>query len=193
MRIVVSAQGDTLESPTSPVFGRCPTYVFVDSETMSFEATPNPAMSQGGGAGIQAAQFVVERGAQAVLTGNLGPNAYDVLAAAGIPGYLVPEGTIRQVVEAFKAGQLQPMGGANVVAHAGMAGGAGFGAGRGLGRGMGMGRGRGRGMAGLTPPPPQEPPAQPGTELEALRETLKDLRQQLAETMERIERLEKES
>lgn len=182
MRIVVSAQGDTLESPTSPVFGRCPTYVFVDSETMSFEAAPNPAMSQGGGAGIQAAQFVVERGAQAVLTGNLGPNAYDVLAAAGIPRYLVPEGTVRQAVEAFKAGRLKPMDGANVVAHAGMRG----------GRRMGMGRGRGPGMAGVTPSTPPEPPAERGSELEALRETLKGLRQQLAETMERIERLEAE-
>jgi predicted Fe-Mo cluster-binding NifX family protein len=191
MRIVVSAQGETLESPTSPVFGRCPTYVFVDTETMSFEATPNPAMSQGGGAGIQAAQFVVERGAQAVLTGNLGPNAYDVLAAAGIPGYLVPEGTVRQAVEAFKAGQLQPMGGANVVAHAGMAGGAGFGAGRGLGRGMG--RGMGRGVGQPTAPAQPAPSISAEEELAQLRETLKGLRQQLAETMERIERLEKES
>jgi predicted Fe-Mo cluster-binding NifX family protein len=164
--------------------------VFVDTETMSSEAAPNPAMSQGGGAGIQAAQFVVERGAQAVLTGNLGPNAYDVLAAACIPRYLVPEGTVRQAVEAFKAGRLQPMDGANVSAHAGMAGGAGLGAGR--GRGRGMGRDRGPGMAGFTPPPPPETPAEPGTELEALRETLKDLRQQLAATMERIEQLEKE-
>lgn len=192
MRIVVSAQGDTLESPSSPVFGRCPTYVFVDTETMSFEATPNPAMNQGGGAGIQAAQFVVEQGAQAVLSGNLGPNAYNVLAAAGIPGYLVPEGTVRQAVEAFKAGQLQPMGGANVVAHAGMAGGAGLGTGPGLGRGMGRGMGM-RGAGQSTGPAQPASDARAEEELAQLRETLKGLRQQLAETMERIERLEKES
>jgi len=111
MRVVISAQGENLDAPASPVFGRCPAYIFVETETMEFEAVPNPAMNQGGGAGIQAAQFVVERGAQAVLSGNLGPNAYDVLQAAGVPGYLVPEGTVRQVVEAFKAGQLQSMGG----------------------------------------------------------------------------------
>ena len=85
MRIVVSAQGENLDAPASPIFGRCPTYIFVDTETMQFEAVPNPAMNQGGGAGIQAAQFVVELGAQAVLTGNLGPNAFNVLAATGIP------------------------------------------------------------------------------------------------------------
>lgn len=194
MKIVISSQGEGLEAASSPVFGRCPTYIFVDTETMQFEATPNPAMSQGGGAGIQAAQFVVERGAQAVLTGNLGPNAFDVLQAAGVPGYLVPEGTVRQAVEAFKANQLQPMGGANVAAHAGMGRGAGFGAGRGRGHGRGTGRGMGQ-RGGFQPAPPAQPASEAAPELELaqLRETLKDLRQQLAETLDKIEKLEKES
>jgi len=188
MKIVVSAQGETLDAPASPIFGRCPTYVFVDTETMQFEAVPNPAMNQGGGAGIQAAQFVVERGTQAVLTGNLGPNAFDVLAAAGISGYLVPEGTVRQAVEAFKAGRAQPMGGANVAAHAGMSGGASLGAGRSMGRGTGMGR-------GSQPATPDQPASEtpPESEPAQLRETLKGLRQQLAETMDRIDQLEYET
>lgn len=183
MKIVVSAQGDTLEAQTSPVFGRCPTYIFVDTETMDFEIVPNPAMNQGGGAGIQAAQFVINHGAQAVLTGNLGPNAFDVLQAAGISGYLVSEGTVHQAVEAFKDSRLQALAGANVAAHAGMGG------------GMGMGRGAGRGMGGgfqpATPAQPA-PEAPPKAELTELRDALKSLRQQFAETMERIEQLEKE-
>jgi predicted Fe-Mo cluster-binding NifX family protein len=208
MRIVVSAQGENLEAPTSPVFGRCPTYVFVDTETLEFEAVPNPAMNQPGGAGIQAAQFVVSQGAQIVLTGNLGPNAYDVLQAAGVPGYQVQAGTIRQAVEAYRAGQLQPLGGANVAAHAGMGGGFSMGGGmgrrmgRGMGRGMGLGGGMGRvssrgprmGVSGDLQPAPSAPPLSPvapQSELEELRETLKGLRQQLAETMARIEKLEK--
>ena len=185
MKIVVSSQGENLDAPASPVFGRCPTYVFVDTETMEFEALPNPAMNQGGGAGIQAAQFVVNQGAQAVLSGNLGPNAFDVLQAAGVPGYLISEGTVRQAVEAYQAGQLQPMGGANVAAHAGMRGG-----------GRGMGRGMGRAMPPRSTAPavgaPVPPQAAQETELAELRETLKGLRQQLAETMERIEQLEEE-
>ena len=183
MRIVVSAQGDTLEAPASPVFGRCPTYVFVDTETMNYEAVPNPAMSQGGGAGIQAAQLVVNQGAQAVLTGNLGPNAFDVLRAAAVPAYLVSGGTVRQAVEAFKAGQLQSLGGANVAAHAGMGGGMG----RGMGRGMDMG-------SAMPPAPPGQPGMQAISESEMveLRNTLESLRKQLAETMDRIEQLEKE-
>jgi predicted Fe-Mo cluster-binding NifX family protein len=174
MKIVVSSQGDTMDAPASPVFGRCPTYLFVEPETMKFEAVPNPAMNQAGGAGIQAAQFVVNQGADAVLSGNLGPNAYDVLQAAGVPGFLVSDGTVRQAVEAYKAGQLQPMAGPNVGAHAGMRGGR-----RGMGRGQQIAA-------------PLQPAVDKGEELAELRETLKGLRQQLAETMEKIEKLEEE-
>jgi predicted Fe-Mo cluster-binding NifX family protein len=193
MKIAVSAQGENLDAPASPVFGRCPTYLLVDTDTMAFDAVPNPAMNQGGGAGIQAAQFVVERGAQAVLSGNLGPNAFDVLEAAELPVYLIPEGTVRQAVEAFKAGRLERMSGANVPAHAGMGGGPGMG--RGVGRGMGRGMSRGMGAGqpgGLLPTAPAEPApdAARESELAQLRETLKSLRQKLAETMERIEKLE---
>ncbi len=190
MKIVVSAQGNTLDAPASPVFGRCPTYVFVDTDTMEFEAVPNPAMNQGGGAGIQAAQFVVEHGAKAVLSGNLGPNAYNVLEAAGVPGYLVHEGTVRQAVEAFKANQLQPMGGANVAAHAGMGGSPTSDPGRGMGMGRGMGRRGGVGPAMPIQPAPTASPSEP--QLAQLRDRLKSLRQQLAETMEQIEKLERE-
>jgi predicted Fe-Mo cluster-binding NifX family protein len=187
MRIVVSAQGDNLDAPASPVFGRCPTYVFVDTETLEFEAVPNPAINQGGGAGIQAAQFVVNQGAQAVLTGNLGPNAFGVLQAAGVSGYLVREGTVRQAVEAHEADRLCSMAGANVAGHAGM------GMGRGMGgrRGMGMGHGMGRRMQPAAPVQP-EPQSADEAEPTELRETLKGLRQQLAETMEKIEELEEE-
>lgn len=176
MRIVVSSQGDGLESLASPVFGRCPIFLFVDSETMAFEALPNPAMNQGGGAGIQAAQFVVKQGAQVVLTGNLGPNAFDVLQAAGVSGYLVPEGTVRDAVEAFNQGRLDPMAGANVAAHAG------------LGRRGARATGRGRAQA---PPPQPKSEAEQEAELAELRDTLKSLRRELAETMDRIEKLER--
>jgi len=170
MRIVISSDGESLDAQASPVFGRCPTFLFVDTETMAFEAMPNPAMSEGGGAGIQAAQFVVNQSAQVVLSGNLGPNAFDVLEAAGIPGYLVPEGTVREAVEGFKAGRLQPMGGASVSAHAGMRG----------------------GSRGTATPQQSQSDVQREAELAELRETLKRLRQQLAETMEKIDKLERD-
>ena len=138
MKVVVTANGRDLDASVSPIFGRCPVYILVDTETMQFEAVDNPAISAGGGAGIQAAQFVVERGGQAILTGNVGPNAFGVLQAASVSVYLLGGGTVREAVEAYKAGKLEPLGGANVPAHSGM--GRGMGRGRGTGRGGGMGR-----------------------------------------------------
>jgi predicted Fe-Mo cluster-binding NifX family protein len=176
MRIVVSSQGENLDAVASPVFGRCPTYLFVDTEAMVFEAVPNPAMNQGGGAGIQAAQFVVSQGAEAVLSGNLGPNAFDVLQAAEVPAYLIVEGSVSEAVKAYKEGRLQPMAVPNVPAHAGTGG------------GMRTGR-------DVLPTMAVAPPASASREVELakLGETLKSLRQQLAETMARIEELEKEA
>jgi len=169
MKIVVTASGASLDAPASPVFGRCPAYVFVDTETLAVEAQPNPAINAGGGAGIQAAQYVIEQGAQAVLTGNVGPNAFDVFQAAGVPVYLIGEGTVRQAVEDFRAGRLQPVENANVAAHAGV--------------------GRGRASASSTSPTST---VAREAELAQLRETLQNLRQQLAQTIDRIEQLEKE-
>ena len=181
MRIVVASQGEDLDAPASPVFGRCPTYVFVDSETMEFDAMPNPASTLGSGAGVLAAQFVVQQGAEVVLAGNLGPNALDVLQAAGVSGYLSTEGTIRQMLEAFKTEQLRPVRGASVAAHAGV------GAGRRAGGSRGTGRETPVAVALKKRSVAHE------SELSALRDTLASLRRQLAETMERIEKLEEES
>jgi predicted Fe-Mo cluster-binding NifX family protein len=121
MKIVVPSNGRTLDAPVSPVFGRCPTYVFVDMETMDYEAIDNPAESAPGGAGIQAAQFVVAQGAQAVVGGNVGPNAIDVLQAANVPMYLFAGESVQQAVEAFKRGELKEAKGASVAEHSGMA------------------------------------------------------------------------
>ena len=107
MRVVVSSEGPGLDSALSANFGRCPMYLMVDTETMATEEFPNPAQNAPGGAGIQAAQFVVSKGAQAVLTGNVGPKAGDVLAAAGVSVYLSLSKTVAQAVEELIAGQLQ--------------------------------------------------------------------------------------
>lgn len=120
MKIAVTANGTDLDAPTSPVFGRCPTYVLVDTETMEYEAIANPAIASGGGAGIQAAQFIVARGAEAIVTGNVGPNALGVFEAAGTSVYLTKEGTVRQALTAYKDGLLSPAAGATVPAHTGM-------------------------------------------------------------------------
>ncbi|MGD8966402.1 MAG: NifB/NifX family molybdenum-iron cluster-binding protein [Anaerolineae bacterium] len=182
MKIVVTANGASLDAPASPVFGRCPSYVFVDPDTLEFEVVENPAMAAGGGAGIQAAQFVIEQGARAVVTGNVGPNAFNVFQSAGVPVYVGQEGTVRDAVEAFKGNRLREVGGATSPAHAGM--------GRGAGRGMGMGR---RVSQVSTPPTASPSPASARSreeELAELKEMAGDLRSQLAQVMDRLDQLE---
>jgi predicted Fe-Mo cluster-binding NifX family protein len=201
MRIVVTANGTDLDAQASPVFGRCPTYIFIDTETMVLETMENPAISAAGGAGVQAAQFVVERGGEAVVTGNTGPNAFNVLQSANVAVYLFAGGTVREAVEAYKAGQLSVTGRASAQAHAGMPGmgiGSGTRMGRGMGRRSGIGRGMGVGMgrrAVVPPTPPAPLPTFVGSreeEIAVLKDIAGALRKQLAELIERLDRLEEE-
>ncbi|MCL5109731.1 MAG: NifB/NifX family molybdenum-iron cluster-binding protein [Chloroflexi bacterium] len=141
MKVAVTAYGPGLDAQFVAVFGRCPAFVLVDSETSASEVLENGAAGAAGGAGIQAAQAVIDGGAKAVITGNVGPNAFQVLSAAGIPVYVFAGGTVRQAVQAFAEGRLQAVSVATARAHAGM----GYGRGGGMGPGAGMGRGGGRG------------------------------------------------
>ena len=120
MKIAVSAAGNELGADVSPVFGRCPYYLVVDTESLEFDAHPNPAQSASGGAGIQAAKFITEQGVAAILTGNVGPNAHAVLSAAGVEVYLITGGTIQEAVEAYKDGKLQSASQPTVSPHTGM-------------------------------------------------------------------------
>jgi predicted Fe-Mo cluster-binding NifX family protein len=123
MKIAVTSTGNTIDSPIDPRFGRCQFFVFVDPETMEFEAAENEAVMAAGGAGPQAAQFVANKGAEAVLTGNVGPNAVSALKAAGITIYIGATGTVKETVLLFKNGQMQEVGEATVASHSGMGGG----------------------------------------------------------------------
>jgi predicted Fe-Mo cluster-binding NifX family protein len=127
MKICVSASSDSLDANVDPRFGRCPYFVIVDSETMEFSAISNDSTNAAHGAGIQAAQTVVNRGAKVVITGNIGPNAFNVLSAAGIKLVTGVSGSIRDAVEKYKSGQLQETGNPTVGGH--------FGMGKGQGRG----------------------------------------------------------
>jgi predicted Fe-Mo cluster-binding NifX family protein len=185
VKIVVPANGTDLDAPTSPVFGRCPVYVLVDTETMHFEAMENPEMSSLRGAGFHTPEFIVERGAQAVVTGNVGPNAFKVLQASGVPVYLSGDMTVRKAIEAYKSGRLQPVEEANVPTHSGTTGG--------IGVGMGDRMNGGRRTRDAVPPVLPMSPGSREEEIAALRETAEELRDRLAQVLERLEQLEKEA
>ncbi|NJE02771.1 NifB/NifX family molybdenum-iron cluster-binding protein [Thermococcus sp. MV11] len=141
MRIIVSTINGGLNDRVNQAFGRTPTFTIVDvenGEITSIQVVPNPGYSQPRGAGVTAAQFAIDQGAEAVIAGQFGPNSYGVLQAAGIRMYSAPATmTVREAIEALLRGELQP----------GIQGGTG-GMGGGMGRGRGMGRGMGKGRDG---------------------------------------------
>ena len=145
MKIAISSTGENLNATVDPRFGRCQYFVLIDPESMEFEAIPNESASAMGGAGIQAAQNVANLKAEVVLTGNMGPNAFQTLSAAGIKVITGVNGTVKEVVEKFKNGELKETTTPNVDSHFGVGQGRGGGGGRGGGRGMGRGGGGGMG------------------------------------------------
>lgn len=120
MKICVSAVAHSLDAQVDPRFGRCPYFVIVDSENMQFEAVPNVASSAVGGAGIQAAQTIAGKGVKVVITGNVGPNAFQALSAAGIKVVTSAYGTVREVVEKYRRGELEGTSVPIVGGHYGM-------------------------------------------------------------------------
>lgn len=120
MKIAISAQGKDLQSELDARFGRCTNFIIIDTENDAFEILENPGVSAGGGAGIQAAQVVADREVETVLTGNVGPNAFDVLSASGIAVYTNLSGIIADVVAQFKSGSLKPQAQPTVTSHHGM-------------------------------------------------------------------------
>lgn len=108
MKICVTTQGENLDAPVDPQFGRCQYFVVVDTDTLEFEAVKNPNIDATGGAGIQSGQIMADRQVKAVVTGNVGPNAFQTLHAAGISVITGASGNVRQVIEQYKKGELNP-------------------------------------------------------------------------------------
>lgn len=174
MRVAVSAVEPSVESKVDPRFGRCAWFVLVEPETMAFEVLENSSGAAAQGAGIATAQMIAGRGVEAVLTGNCGPNAYDVLAAAGIGVVTGVAGTVRDAAKAYRDGGLQSSARPNVASH----------------HGMGMSPARGMGYAGSPPTVLSDASGAGITELLLeLKGQLDALREQVSDINHRIEEL----
>ena len=119
MKICVTSSGNTLDALVDPRFGRAAYLTIVDSESMAFEVVPNAAAGAMGGAGIQAAQTLANRGVSVLITGNVGPNAFQALKSSGVKIVVGASGTIREVIEKFKRGGLKETGSPTVEGHFG--------------------------------------------------------------------------
>jgi predicted Fe-Mo cluster-binding NifX family protein len=105
LKVCLSSTANNLDAQLDPRFGRCAYLLIVDTETLQFEAIPN--LAAGSTAGIQAAQTITNKGANILITGNIGPNAFRALSAANTQIITGASGTIREVIEKFKKGELR--------------------------------------------------------------------------------------
>jgi len=118
MKIVLSAQGPSMDDNVDPRFGRAKFFICVDSETGDFTAHDNTQnLNAAQGAGIQAASNVAELGADVVITGNVGPKAFSALQAGSIKIYTGATGSVKEALELYNAGKLACAGEANVEGH----------------------------------------------------------------------------
>ena len=120
MKICVTSQGDNLEAQVDPRFGRCQYFIVVDIESLEFEAIQNPNISARGGAGIQSGQLMANKDVKAVVTGNVGPNAFQTLEAASIEVFTGASGSVKEVVEKYKKGDFKSTQGPSVDSKFGM-------------------------------------------------------------------------
>lgn len=145
MKIAVSATEGNMDAMIDPRFGRCAYFMIVETEgtdknakIKESEAVQNTATQAMRGAGVTAAQIVVNKGVNVVLTGNVGPNAFGALSQSGMKIITGVGGmTVKDAVQKYLNGELketaQPTN-------------PGFGPRVGPDAGRGMGGGRGRGV-----------------------------------------------
>jgi predicted Fe-Mo cluster-binding NifX family protein len=134
MSIAISAKGPGFDSMVDKRFGRCACFVLVGPDGKELESIANPSIGASGGAGIQTAQFMVDKGVNTVLVGNIGPNAIGILKAAGVDVYVGAQGKVSETLELYQQGKLKLVTESTAPRHSGL-GGSGGGTGKGLGRG----------------------------------------------------------
>jgi len=109
MKVAISSNGKKLTDEVSEVFARCPYFCIAEIKNQKIDKTEiikNESTNQMGGAGISVAQLMAEKNVNAVITGNVGPRAFDVLKQFNIEIYR-GEGKVKEAVEKFIEGKLE--------------------------------------------------------------------------------------
>ena len=118
MKIAITCEGIDLDSSIDPRFGRAKGFIVFDVDSGHYQHIDNNQNLQAmQGAGIQAAKIIIDQGAGALITGNVGPKAYSTLSAASVDIYIGAQGTVREAIESYKNGKLEKAGVANVESH----------------------------------------------------------------------------
>jgi predicted Fe-Mo cluster-binding NifX family protein len=107
--VAVTSTGNSLDSPVSSVFGRCPYFIIADMENGEIKedmAIENPAKNDTR-AGNKTAEFIANRDVKALISGALGPNAFSILREEKIKIYKLKPGSVRDNLKFFSDGELE--------------------------------------------------------------------------------------
>lgn len=107
MKIVISAAGKTTESLLDMRFGRCEYFQIHDTEGGEVKILENKGQNASGGAGIVASNQLIEEKVDVVITGNLGPNAFELMEKSEIKAYKCENIAISSVLEKYNKGELE--------------------------------------------------------------------------------------
>jgi predicted Fe-Mo cluster-binding NifX family protein len=118
VKVAITSQGPELESQVDPRFGRARHFIVADTNSSEVTVHDNQMNANAmQGAGVQAGRKVVELGVVALITGHIGPKAFDTLQAGGVQVFSGASGSVAEAFEAFKAGELQAVETADVRGH----------------------------------------------------------------------------
>jgi predicted Fe-Mo cluster-binding NifX family protein len=118
MKICITAQTPSENSPLDPRFGRAKCFMIYDDVADTWETLDNDQnLHAAQGAGIQAASQVVNAGCGALISGHCGPKAYAALSRANVAVYPCGEIPVKEALEAFKQGELKKIENADVEGH----------------------------------------------------------------------------
>lgn len=107
MKVAFSATGKNKDSILDQRFGRCDYFQIYDTETKELKAIDNEGQSASGGAGIAASNQIVNEKVDAVVTGSLGPNAFDIINESEIRMYKCDSISIEAAIEKYNLNQLE--------------------------------------------------------------------------------------
>lgn len=106
MKIAISCLGREMEDNLDLRFGRCSFFVIYDSSKGVSYTLENKGQASGGGAGIAASQQIIDENVEVVITGNMGPNAYNLMNSSGIKVYSCKEVSCLDAVKLYEKNEL---------------------------------------------------------------------------------------
>jgi predicted Fe-Mo cluster-binding NifX family protein len=106
MKIAISSTGKTIDNPIDTRFGRCEYFQIYDTESENVSILENKGHVATGGAGIASAQQIIDKEIDVIITGSLGPNAFELIDKAGIKACKCHGISVKSALEKYNKGEL---------------------------------------------------------------------------------------